>query len=128
MDLCKDFDTIDHKTLIDKLHKYNFSKELSTLIASYLNNRQQLVNYRGVNSNFLPLRTGVPQGSILGPLLFLIYINDLPNVSTLFRTITYGDDSTLLYTPNKALTSLEITRELNNELNKYNLSERTSSH
>jgi hypothetical protein len=123
MDLSKAFDTIDHKTLIDKLHEYNFSKESSKLIASYLNNGQQLLNYRGVKWNFLPLKTGVHHGSILGPsfFLFLIYINDLPNVSNLFRTITYADDSTLLYTPNKALTSLEITRGINNELNKYNL-------
>ena len=120
MDLSKAFDTIDHGTLIRKLAKYNFSTIALKMITSYLMNRYQYVHYRGSNSSLRPLNTGVPQGSILGPLLFLVYINDLNKASSLFETLTYADDSTLIYSPTERLKTEELALIINDELKKFN--------
>ena len=77
------------------------------LIKSYLNNRYQFVEYDGVQSSMLPISTGVPQGSILGPLLFIIYINDFPNASRLFNFIMYADDTTLSCTIPRSVNPIE---------------------
>jgi hypothetical protein len=90
-DLKKAFDTVDHKILLQKLSHYGIN---SSWFESYLTNRLQITEFKGVKSDEDKITMGVPQGSILGPLLFIIYINDLPNASKLL-TILFADDTTL---------------------------------
>ena len=93
LDLKKAFDTVDHHILIKKLFSYGIRGNTLKWFQSYLTDRSQFVSYDGIESKVLPIQYGVPQGSILGPLLFIIYMNDLFNVSNFLFTILYADDT-----------------------------------
>ena len=96
LDLSKAFDCIDFDILFDKLFAYGFRGPILLLIKSYLSNRHQFVHLESSNSTQLPTLRGVPQGSVLGPLLFLLYVNDLHTTSQLLSFTLYADDTNIL--------------------------------
>ena len=101
IDLQKAFDTVNHRILLDKLHAIGMSSSSVSWFGSYLTDRSQCVEVDGVRSDFSPISCGVPQGSILGPQLFLIYINDM-NASIDCKLSLYADDSALLFSHSNA--------------------------
>ena len=113
-DLAKCFDTISHSILFKKLSKIGINGVELEWFKNYLKDRQQFVHVNNTNSSKLGIKRGVPQGSILGPILFLIYINDLKNCTELF-TLLFADDSNFLISGNNFH---ELKSKLNIELKK----------
>ena len=95
MDLSKAFDCLDHDLLIAKLHAYGFSRSALELIYSYLNDRKQRVKVNGSFSAWKESTKGLPQGSVLGPLLFNIFINDIFFLVNETEVCNYADDTTI---------------------------------
>lgn len=96
LDLKRAFDTINHDVLIAKLTHFNFSNSALCWMKSYLSDRKQAVQIGDLLSSYITCSAGVPQGSILGPVLFSLYINNLPNVCRNIKMQLYAD-STVLY-------------------------------
>ncbi len=113
VDLKKAFDLVDHKILLHKLKLHHFSNRSLTLFQSYLRNRLQSVKHGNTISSPQTVTSGVPQGSILGPLLFLIYINDIDLLLDKSTIDLYADDSTLYVS---GFSLLEIQTNLQNDL------------
>ena len=99
IDLQKAFDTVDHNILLDKLAYYGIRGVAIDWFRSYLSNRQY-VSINGHDSNKVVMKYGVPQGSVLGPLLFLIYINDLQKSIKYCSVWHFADDTSLLISDN----------------------------
>ena len=115
MDFSKAFDCIDHEILLKKMFFSGIRGIPHDWFSSYLSERQQFVHVNDCNSSLKYVSHGVPQGSILGPLLFLIFINDLPNVSPFFKFCMFADDSTLTCKFDNS-NELQIKNKLENEL------------
>ena len=113
LDLKKAFDTVDPKVLHLKLQKYGLGHTALQIIKSYLESRTQCVEIDGIRSRYNNIHIGVPQGSILGPLLFLIYINDFPKVCSQSTCLLYADDTALFF---EGSSSIELQGKLNKDL------------
>ncbi len=113
IDLRKAFDTVDHTILLEKLRAISFTSSVLDWFCSYLSNRTQVTMINNSISDPEPVTVGVPQGSILGPLLFLIYINDLPECLTQCKSILHADDTLLYYSADSIS---ELQSKLNSDL------------
>ena len=97
LDFAKAFDKVPHQRLLAKLHGYGIQGKTHEWIRDFLSNRQQRVVVNGVNSDWVPVTSGIPQGSVLGPVLFLVYINDLPDELNCLKKL-FADDGKV-YSP-----------------------------
>ena len=93
LDFAKAFDSVPHHKLVGKLQRYSISGSLLRWFSDYLSNRTQCVVVEGSNSSYLNVTSGVPQGSVIGPLLFILYVNDLPEVTHHTTIPLFADDS-----------------------------------
>ena len=119
LDISKAFDRVCHAGLLHKLKSYGISGQIFGLISSFLSNRQRRVVLNGKSSQECPVNAGVPQGSILGPTRFLLYINDLPD-DVICDIAIYADDTTTLYSKcdwaSDLWQQLELASELESDL------------
>ena len=118
LDIRKAFDSISTSILLDKLYKIGIRGNLYCLLQSYLSSRTQYVVYNECNSSTQSIEYGVPQGSILGPLLFILFMNDFSKASKLFFTILFADDTSVFLEGKEYTKLVEI---LNEELNKITI-------
>ena len=116
LDFAKAFDTVNHRILVDKLKYYGVHGKTLELFDSYLSDRTQVVEVNGHLSEKGVIKHGVPQGSILGPLLFLLYINDISESSDILKFFLFADDTTVYYSADPKDENTE--RILNSELEK----------
>ena len=130
LDLSKAFDTLDHSILLQKLDYYGLQGTAINWFGSYLEGRSQYTEINGCHSEVIKLETGVHQGSVLGPLLFIIYMNDIHIATANFKAILYADDTNLIspvcsFNSGQTLTTLnvkEFAQNINAELAKNGLS------
>ena len=117
VDLKKAYDTLNSDVLLEKLNFYGIRGIALKWISSYLENRSQYVCYNNVNSYKKVVTCGIPQGSILGPILFTLYINDLPNASKLLKFVLFADDTNIFYSH---FSEKQLKATVNLELEKVN--------
>ena len=122
IDLSKAFDTICHVKLQYKLENYGIRGTPLKLLKSYITNRKQLTKFNGTKSDTKSVLFGVPQGSVLGPLLFIIYINDIVKSSTLGHFVMFADDTNIFVVGKTANEAYQKANKLLNDLHLYMLS------
>lgn len=115
IDLRKAFDTVDHGLLLNKLESYGIRGPSYMWLSSYLSARQQYVQINAVKSPMVNIKIGVPQGSVMGPILFIIFINDISLLQLEGKLMLYADDILLLY---EGTTEEEIMTKINMDLNR----------
>lgn len=111
LDLKKAFDTVNHKILLDKLFHYGIRGIAYNWLVDYLSQRKQYVNYNNTVSSETLIKCGVPQGSILGPLLFLMYVNDISNVSDTLLPLIFADDTNMFIQGKNIKETIDLTNE-----------------
>ena len=109
-DLQKAFDTVNHEILLSKLNNYGIRGTLHAWFADYLKNRKQVITINGVSSRFGLIACGVPQGSVLGPLLFLLYVNDMPNAVPGSDIRLFADDTNIFFHASN-MTDLQVNTD-----------------
>ncbi|CAB4033772.1 Hypothetical predicted protein, partial [Paramuricea clavata] len=114
MDMSKAFDKVSHTALINKLQQYNIGGSLLQWFTSYLRDRQQRVTTLGATSSKKPVCSGVPQGSILGPILFLLYVNDLPDAVTNSTVACFADDTKIFRRIDSITDAMLLQDDINN--------------
>ena len=115
LDLSKAFDTVDHRILLYKLHNFSIRGIAHNILKSYLSNCMQFVSVNDVTSDHLPIKVGVSQDSVLGPLLFLIYINDMPRCAADDSALQMYADHSILFSSKSDID--ELSAILNTSLN-----------
>ena len=124
INLCKAFDCLHHAILLSKLKYYELNDNAIKLLKKYLSDRDQYVQLGNFKSQYHNISYGIPQGSVMGPLLFNIVINDLPSATKNFDFVMYADDTTLvstLETFGRTCNVKEIERNINIEISKVTI-------
>lgn len=111
LDLTKAFDTVNHELLLQKLYRYGMRGVAFSWLQTYLKNRSQYVHINGTDSQLLTVTCGLPQGAVLGPFLFLMYINDLCLVSKTLNLILFADDTNMLSCGKNLETLIDIVEK-----------------
>ena len=124
IDFSRAFDTVNHSVLLKKLKYYGIKGKILQLLTSYLSDRKQYVSYGGRESTLLDIISGVPQGSVLGPLLFIIFINDIVNITDLAKFVLFADDLNLFVIHTSRESLYRIANQILQELLKYCFSNR----